>query len=222
LTDSEEDGVCNFWEACYVDTTSTTVSTTTTTTTTTSSVTTTTSTDTKSLEEDDTCNFWEDCTVEEAAVEPEEEPEEVVVVIDKVEEARITSIAVTKREYTFQGVFSYYEFAGTDEAFNWVFIDPAGNVYQLHGNEPTSRDVFGWKSATLAEDPTPNWYMFALGYDVDGDGSEQFDWVIVSADPNNKQAYKLAGATENDTVLYSEKLSVDYTLSADRKSITFK
>jgi hypothetical protein len=64
--------------------------------------------------------------------------------------------------------------------------------------------------------------MFSLGDDVDGDGSTKFDWIIVSADSKNKQAYKLAGATEKDTFLYSDKLDLDYELSKDRRSITFK
>ncbi len=141
-------------------------------------------------------------------------PEPVVETIDLEKEARDASSAVAAKVFTFQGVFSQYEFSKdrSKEAFNWVFIDPAGNTSQLLGIEPTSNNVFGWKSiAPLAQTPERNWYMFAA--DIDGDGKlEKFEWLIVSANPDDSRVYKLAGAKDDNTFLYSDEMDVKYKL----------
>jgi hypothetical protein len=213
-TTTSSSSTCHFWESCYTGSTSSS-------TTTGGSTTTSNASKGAAVETaDDKCNFWEDCDSDDKGTSA---TIETVVEVDKAEHARVAVEAVRAKEYTFQGVFSSYAFTRTaSDPFNWVFIDPAGNAYQLHGNTPNSRDVFGWKATTIEEEPTPNWYMFSLGEDIDGDGSTKFDWVIVSADSQNKQAYKLAGATDKDTFLYSERLDVDYELSEDRTGIVFQ
>ncbi len=175
------------------------------------------------------CNFWEDCYVDpnpaptptptptptpEPTPEPEPEPEPAVEPIDLAKEARDAADAVTAKVFTFKGVFSEYEFSKETRklAFNWVFIDPVGNTYQLLGNDATPKDVFGWKKIdSLEKMPEKNWYMFAA--DTDGDGSlEKFEWIIVSADPNDSRVYKLAGVNDKGTFLYSDRVDVKYKL----------
>ncbi len=150
----------------------------------------------------------DDCKGGDAKPEPEEPT------YDLKREAQVASSAVTGKVFNFQGVFSEYEFyekGSKDEYKNWVFIDPAGNTYQLLGNEPTPRDVFGWKAIDKLPNLQKNWYMFAA--DIDNDGAQgKFEWILVSANPKDNLAFKLAGVNEKGSFLYSERMSVNYKL----------
>ncbi len=154
----------------------------------------------------------DDCKDGDAKPEPAEPK------IDLKREAQNAAAAVAGKVFTFQGVFSQYEFYSdkSKEAYNWVYIDRSGETYQLLGNEPSADDVFGWKKiASLQETPERNWLMFAA--DIDGDGKfGKFEWLIVSADPKDNRVYKLAGAKEDHTFLYSDKVNVRYKLINDQ------
>ena len=122
-------------------------------------------------------------------------------------------LALYDHNFTITGEFGAYDFNsdGDYDPFDWAFtVTSNGKVYQLHGNEPTQNSVFGWKEVQIAS-PTPQWYMFPLNKDVDNDGSQKFDWVLVS--PNNQAVYKLSGVSENGTFLYSKPLDINYTIS---------
>jgi len=138
-------------------------------------------------------------------------PQEVEV--DRKREAEIAAPALKSKAFTFKGVFSYYKFY-SDEAEdykNWVFIDPVGTTYQLLGNAPTDKNAFGWKKIEPLQDLERNWYMFTV--DIDGDGEfSRFEWVLVSANPKDNLAYKLAGVNNKGSFLYSERIDVTYTL----------
>lgn len=120
---------------------------------------------------------------------------------------------LSNTNYTLMGTFGQHDFAGKDSAFDWAFtMLSSGKSYQLQGNSPTANDVFGWKEVSITT-PKASWYMFQLHGDVDGDGSGKFDWVLVSTNPDNKAAYKLAGVASNGTFEYSAKLNIDYYIS---------
>jgi len=57
--------------------------------------------------------------------------------------------------------------------------------------------------------------MFALGDDIDGDGSQKFDWVLLSTNMEKKAAYKLKGETASGTFDYSNKLDIDYSVNGN-------
>jgi len=121
------------------------------------------------------------------------------------------SSAIQGKTYAIDGSFGQHDFMGADSAFDWAFTFFANDTtYQLRGNEPSMNDFFGWKVVDI---PTPAavFYMFALGSDVDGDGSQRFDWVIL--DPASKRVYKLAGATDEGNFRYSDPIEIDFTLS---------
>ncbi len=120
-------------------------------------------------------------------------------------------------EYSLMGTFSQHDFAplGDNDPFDWAFtMLSTGKSYQLQGNTPSDNDLFGWKEVTITT-PTPQWYMFQLNGDVDGDGSTKFDWILTSADMNNKSAYKLAGVADDGTFKYSSKLNIDYAINGN-------
>jgi hypothetical protein len=161
-------------------------------------------------------------------VDPDKEPAELVVFTRNnvyLEISRDGSIesALHNRSYDIDGEFSYYDFEGVDSSFDWVFkwnVD--NNYYQLQGNKPTQYDVFGWKEVKLSN-VDADWYMFALGEDVDGDGSLKFDWIILPSDKNvHNQAYKLSGVNDNGTFKYSDVLDVEYDISSNAKEIKFR
>ena len=128
---------------------------------------------------------------------------------DEVKDALINST-----EHTLSGTFGKHDFADAEDAFDWAFTTSGGVSYQLRGNEPSETDAFGWKAAGDIATPTPEWYMFAV--DIDGDGIKgKFEWVLLSADMSNKSAYKLAGANDNGTFAYSNKLDIDYMINGN-------
>jgi hypothetical protein len=131
--------------------------------------------------------------------------------IDAVKDALIN-----KSNYKLIGTFGSYDFEplGDNDAFDWAFTLTNGTSYQLQGNEATISDVFGWKEVTI-ETPAPVWYMFSLDGDVDGDGSTKFDWVLLSADVDNRAVYKLKGETPSGNFDYLGPIDVDYIIEND-------
>ncbi len=125
---------------------------------------------------------------------------------------------MSQKKYTISGTFGQHDFSGAESAFDWAFTTSKGTSYQLQGNAPTDSDVFGWKEVSIAT-PTPAWYMFSLGSDVDGDGNQKFDWVLLSTNESKKSAYKLAGVAGNGTFEYSSKLNIDYRVSGSSITI---
>ena len=125
----------------------------------------------------------------------------------------VENALISDTQYTLMGTFGKHDFAGADKAFDWAFtMLSSGKSYQLQGISPSDNDVFGWKEVNIAT-PTPDWYMFQLNGDVDGDGSIKFDWVLVSTDMNSKEAYKLAGVAANGTFEYSSELNIHYEVT---------
>jgi len=121
---------------------------------------------------------------------------------------------VNSTNFTVAGTFCSYDFADAPNEYDWTFIMNDGTAYQLLGNPPSKRSAFGWKKVNITP-PSPQWYMFQLNGDVDGDGTTKFDWVLVSADPNNPASYKLEGVADNGTFLYSPRLDVNLTVVGD-------
>ncbi len=113
--------------------------------------------------------------------------------------------------FNVEGTFCSYDFADAPAAFDWAFVTNDGTAYQLLGNPPSNDNAFGWKKVDITP-PSPQWHMFQLNGDVDGDGTTKFDWVLVSADPSNPTSYKLEGVADNGTFLYSPKLDVNLTV----------
>ena len=116
------------------------------------------------------------------------------------------------KSFDVMGTFSQYDFkpTGDNDPFDWAFTTSNGTSYQLQGNTPSDNDVFGWKEVTITV-PEPDWYMFALGSDVDGDDSRKFDWVLVGT--TNQAVYKLAGVQPNGTFAYSDKIEIDFSVN---------
>ncbi len=117
-----------------------------------------------------------------------------------------------KTDYTIVGTFAPYDFEpkGDNSPFDWAFTMLSnGKSYQLQGVAPTPQSAFGWKEVNIAP-PSPQWYMFQLDGDIDGDGTKKFDWILSSTNPNNMSSYKLAGVADNGTFQYSDKLNIDY------------
>jgi fibronectin type 3 domain-containing protein len=137
------------------------------------------------------------------------------VSIEKV----VADALIAKGNYNIDGTFGRHDFENAVGSFDWAFTTSSGSSYQLQGNAPTINDVFGWKSADIPT-PTPAWYMFPMGSDVDGDGSQKFDWILVSTDSNNKQVYKLGGVSGTGNFVYSNKINVDYTVSGNSIAFT--
>ncbi len=125
---------------------------------------------------------------------------------------------LSKGSYTINGTFGVHDFSHAEAAFDWAYTTAKGTSYQLQGIAPTSNDVFGWKTVNITT-PKPKWYMFSLGSDVDGDGNQKFDWVLLSANLNNKSVYKLAGVAENQTFKYSAKLDINYSVNGNTITI---
>jgi hypothetical protein len=122
------------------------------------------------------------------------------------------------RSYEVAGIFGTHDFARASNAFDWAFTTNDGTSYQLQGREASINDVFGWKEVSIAT-PTPKWYMFKLKGDVDGDGSEKFDWVLASTDLHNRAMYKLAGVDNDGNFKYSSKLKRDYSINGTTLTI---
>lgn len=132
----------------------------------------------------------------------------------------VTFYLALEETFTFNGTFGQHDFAESDTAFDWAYTVIGGGTYQLQGQEPSDLSVFGWKEVAIPT-PTPAWYMFALGADVDGDGNQKFDWILVSAS-STKAVYKLKGVTASGNFAYTDKLEIDYTISSDGKTVTFE
>jgi hypothetical protein len=122
-------------------------------------------------------------------------------------------------QYQIAGIFGQHDFLRASDAFDWAFTANSGISYQLQGKDATESDVFGWKEVNIAT-PTPKWYMFKLHGDVDGDGSQKFDWVLASTDRNSRAMYKLAGVDSNGNFKYSSPLKLDYSVSGTTITIT--
>jgi hypothetical protein len=126
---------------------------------------------------------------------------------------------LTKKVFNIAGSFATYDFEDVDEAFDWIFVTTDKHVFQFQGKESTDKDLFGWQEVYDIDNRYPSWYMFPLGEDVDGDGSQRFDWIFLGVD--SKAIYKLDGITENGTFKYSDKIEMDYVIT-DNKVTFFK
>jgi len=124
---------------------------------------------------------------------------------------------LSTKSYDVSGSFASYDFAGVESAFDWAFVTPQGAVYQLQGNPPSANDVFGWKPVSV-HPAAPAWYMAYLG-DWDNDGNGRYDWILVG---NGFDAvYKLEGVSATGTFAYSDPINIEYSISSDKKTITF-
>ncbi|MEA2111068.1 MAG: hypothetical protein U9P71_03360, partial [Campylobacterota bacterium] len=129
----------------------------------------------------------------------------------------LKSDLLNTKTYSVSGSFAAYDFAGVDAAFDWAFVTPKNDVYQLQGNAPSANDAFGWKQVYVNPDE-PAWYMAYLD-DWDGDGNSKYDWILVG---NGFDAvYKLEGVTATGNFSYSKKIDVQYSVSSDKKTISF-
>jgi len=117
---------------------------------------------------------------------------------------------LSSKQYSIAGTFGQHDFDDADSAFDWAFTLSNGTSYQLQGNPPSENDAFGWKKADITA-PKPQWYMFPLGEDIDGDGSQKFDWILVGV--NFKAVYKLAGVTDSGNFKYSDPIELDYSMN---------
>ena len=124
----------------------------------------------------------------------------------------IEDALLQQTNYTVLGTFAPYDFEpkGDNSPFDWVFTMLSnGKSYQLQGVAPTPQSVFGWKEVSIVP-PSPQWYMFQLNGDIDGDGSKKFDWILSAANPATPASYKLEGVSDSGTFQYSDKLNIDY------------
>lgn len=129
----------------------------------------------------------------------------------------LKSTLLATKEYGVSGSFAPYNFTGVDDAFDWTFVTPSNIVYQLQGSAPSDNDAFGWKKVSVTPS-TPSWYMSYLG-DWDSDGNGKYDWILVG---NGFDAvYKLEGVTDTGNFAYSDKIDVPYSVSSDKKMVTF-
>ncbi|MEA1919737.1 MAG: hypothetical protein U9N52_07850 [Campylobacterota bacterium] len=138
----------------------------------------------------------------------EAEPDHAVVELEET----VAGLLISQESYMIGGSFGRHDFAGVERAFDWAFTTPRGSSFQLQGVPATSGDVFGWAEADIPT-PTPAWYMFPLNVDMDDDGSMMFDWILASADMNNKMVVKLSGVSRTGEFLYSHQIDVDYSVS---------
>jgi hypothetical protein len=111
--------------------------------------------------------------------------------------------------YEINGSFGPYDFAGVASAFDWVYESNQGVYFQFQGTASSEKNIFGWKEIEPVY-MDPIWYMVALGGDVDGDGSERLDWVLVGTHTHN--VFKLNGVNEDGTFSYTP-VDVNYTIS---------
>jgi TPR repeat protein len=126
---------------------------------------------------------------------------------------------LTQKNYPISGTFGHYDFKDVDDAFDWVYQSVDGTFYQLQGETPTQDDLFGWKKVSISS-VEASWYLIALGSDVDGDGTQKFDWVLFFADSSHKMAYKLSGVAANGTFTYSDTLALNYEIHGENITIS--
>jgi hypothetical protein len=121
---------------------------------------------------------------------------------------------INNSSYTVTGTFGAYDFApkGDKDKFDWAFTTTGGDIYQLRGNAPDDKNVFGWAKAPAGTPaPEPAWYMFQV--DVDGDGMGKFDWVLLSA--NGNAVYKLDGVAADGGFAYAGPIDIDYKVNGN-------
>jgi hypothetical protein len=205
-----QDDTCHFWEACA--TANATSS---------SSSSQQSSSSSSAAAASDECHFWEDCTSSSSSADKSEEEDEVTGEDVSIDNA-VVKDNIADKEYSIMGTFSEYDFNkdGITAASDWVYKDSYGYA-QLLGNPPTENNAFGWKDISFSGKLVANWYLFPLGSDVDGDGSQKYDWIIISADSNNKQVYKLSGSTDQGTFRYSEAVNISYDFIDGRSKVKF-
>lgn len=130
------------------------------------------------------------------------------------------------KSFQMAGIFAQFDFENVDKAFDWVFVTPNGDVYQLQGNKPTENNLFGWKkvgdgyevSYEYFKDWLPgqyekvvfdenSWIMVKLD-DWDDDGNGKFDWLLFKNLNNEGDftdvIYKLDGVTESGNFRYKK------------------
>ncbi|MEA2111123.1 MAG: C1 family peptidase [Campylobacterota bacterium] len=131
--------------------------------------------------------------------------------------SEVYNALTSQKSYTITGTFGQHDFADADAAFDWAFtLKSNSKSYQLQGNEATDDNVFGWEEVNI-DTPSPAWYMFALGGDVDRDGTLKYDWILAGV--TTKAVYKLAGVSQSGNFLYSEPININYSVNGN--TITF-
>ncbi len=122
-------------------------------------------------------------------------------------------------EYEIAGTFAPYDFKPLNDKspFDWVFTASDAKVYQMHGNEPTDENLFGWKLRTDIDSPTPQWHMFQADLDANGK-KDKFEWVLLFSNTNEKHVYTLQGVDEETgTFKYvSDPLDIDYKIEGKK------
>jgi secreted trypsin-like serine protease len=116
------------------------------------------------------------------------------------------------QSYEINGSFGAYDFNGVDKAFDWAYQSNQGRYFQFQGNDSSQSNIFGWKEIEPIT-MEPSWYMVTLGSDVDGDGSEKLDWILVGV--YTQSVFKLNDVREDGTFSYTP-VDVNYTISQDK------
>ena len=120
--------------------------------------------------------------------------------------------------YTKAGTFTSYNFKNVDSAFDWAFIMNNRDAYQLQGNSPTNKDVFGWKKVDIDADITDSsWNMIYLD-DWNNDGIIKFDWVLFQNKDKTNQIYKLGGVNSNGGFIYDKIEDLKANINGDNVS----
>ncbi|MEA2111392.1 MAG: hypothetical protein U9P71_05025 [Campylobacterota bacterium] len=155
--------------------------------------------------------------------ESDDTPAEIVVYQKENASSQVVDYEsfLSLKTYDIAGSFAAYDFNGVDKAFDWVFSTNNGLNFQLQGTTPSATDAFGWKKVDGITGLSPAWYMFPLGDDIDGDDSEAFDWIFISAaSTTGSKAYKLAGAKADGTFEYSSAINLNYTITNNKVSFS--
>jgi len=132
---------------------------------------------------------------------------------------RVTQYLAGK-SFDISGWFISHDFAEAPAAFDWVLVTKSGNVYQLHGKQPTQQSVFGWKKVYIDVSEAQRQYAMIYLGDWDHDGSGKFDWAIVNLDTHTIN--KLAGVTPSGTFLYLKDVEPGATIDLDVKIVDGK
>ncbi len=104
----------------------------------------------------------------------------------------ISPTVLFNKSFNLSGTFHPYPFYPKEDprsAFNWVFKTPCGITYQMMGNPPSQKDVFGWKRVEVENLGKPVWDFYYIG-DLDKDGDTRFDFILTKSAYLDK-VYKL-------------------------------
>ncbi len=106
------------------------------------------------------------------------------------------------KTFKINGWFAEHDFENAPTSFDWAYVTPEGDVYQLHGNQPGQESVFGWKKVYFGVSRDEFKYAMVFVGDWDRDGSTKFDWIVINL--STHKVDKLAGANANGTFRYLE------------------